>query len=44
MMQSAAPPLNFAQLQQRAWKIGAVGLVLCLLWGIFLNPAQFFFS
>lgn len=44
MMQSNVRPLNFDALQQRAWKIGAGGLVLCLLWGIFLNPAQFFHS
>jgi hypothetical protein len=42
MTQRTVPPLHFTQIQQRAWKVGAGCLVACLLWAIFLNPAQFF--
>ena len=42
MTPSLTPSLDLVQLQHRALKVGAVGLGLCLLWGMLLNSPQFF--
>ena len=44
MTQPASSPINLAQLQRRALVVGCIGVALCLLWGTFLNPVQFFYS
>lgn len=44
MTQSTPRRLDLDKLQQQTFRVGIVGLALCLLWGIFLNSTQFFYS